>query len=344
MPIKKVIRRPLTKSKKIVKTSDPTRKIIPKIASVSVYHNTLFKTLFESIRFQFRLINEQEQNIGGALLQFNTLTPSNKEMPLHIYDITGINTDGNTYQPLQIMKTDTNNVPYFQTFNGNLKIAGVSGGNEYNFSQSFNKNFMDHANIRLELFGRDKLKTNYKVMLIRFLDDELIPTETSNTQSQRHNAFYLSLVRPYITNRIIPQDGRTKEDLKGRYTILWSKEYSLKERTTDYDQLPRKMIKIFRKVNKLKIYNENQIQFVGNSDDANNLVENFNGANNNSGGSTTQCRTRQRLYLIIMGSMTTDINTSATGLDFTNSSDQSETRGSYNIYYETKYTIPNPTA
>lgn len=327
--------------KKVVSTTSTSKgQPLQRLSAISLYHNKLISILYDTARFQYRLLTEAEANTGGGFLQFNTAPASQKSYPLHIYDITGINNDNNLFTPLNILSQDAANLPYFVPNGSTLKMSGLEGGSEYSIVRGHNKTLMNYLNLKIELFGRENLNTHYKLMLLKIKDEELIPKLSANASNERHNAFWSSMVRPFITHSMLSQDSRTLADLKGRYKVLWQKDYRLKEKSADYDILPRKLVKIFRPINQIKNYNENQRHYFVNNDDPSNLVENNNGQNTSFGSSSTECSVRERIYFIILANSTTDAN-SVNGVDTNDSGSRENARCYYNLTYETKHTIPN---
>lgn len=325
--------------KRTVRKSASLVQPVRALATVATQHNKMLMTLFDKIHFQYRSIAEGESNTGNQVLAY-TSGASITDLPLHVYDLTAVNTEGTKATPFNTLQFNSASLPYFTNVARDLETVGVEDGSEWNNTMSHNKTFMDHINLRIELFGRDIYKTKYRLMLIRFTDDELGTLwDSASSTRERFNAFWKTMVRPHITNSMIPQDPLTKADLSNRFKIVWEKTYTISEKSADYDQNNRKLVKIFRKVNQIKTYNENPRSPNGGDGDDDPADFDYPLVTSYTGNSTTQCRIPQRLYLVICANQSVDLN-SATGYDASATTAQRNDRPTYNIWYDVKHTVP----
>lgn len=310
------------------------------LSTVAVQHQKLLLTLFDKIHFQYRQINEDHIDSGKESLGFGTASAAAKPLPCHVYDLTQLNTESSKGTPQYKLYLDASDRPWFSNdVSQTLETVGVEDGSEWNNTVSQNKGLLDHINLRVELFGRGPMYTRYRLMLVQFTDEELTPKDatTGSSANARFNAYWKTLVRPFYTNAIVPQDPLTKADLSNRVKVLWQKDYKLTEKENSFDQNQRKLVKIFKKINQIKTYNEEPRDPTGmNGNDDPDTME-YPIVTSYTGNATTQCRVPQRLYLVILANSSVDQFASGLDAEVANKTDY---LASYNIWYDTKFTFP----
>lgn len=339
MPMMKkkfVPKKPVKKfAKKVVRKSATAgiARATTALATVATHHNKLLTSLFDKMYFTYDGLNEEEVNKGFHSLKFNSST---NELPCHIFDLTMICNESNNPGPQLVLKKDASGYPVFQNAGpSQTLVPSTSDGSGYNPAQSLNRTLMEYYNCKLELFGRPAHKTKYNIALLQFTDSELSPSVSSSSAAAKFNQCWLHWVRPYVTNSIMPRDSRVMSDLKGKFKILWQKDYTINEQKSYNDELPRRVVTIYKKLNKLMKYNPSPVMSTVFQDD--NPINQDSGATTSGGNSVTTDNNR-RLWLVITANQTKDEN--ATGYDQSTGVGAAADEPSDNIWYRTKHVVP----
>lgn len=328
-PVKKVVKR---------KSIPKTKSVTNSLAALSMHHHKVLYSLFDHISFGYIACNEQETSRGAVQLRLDTTSAINKQLPLHVYDMTTILTDTtlSQYAGLQ-MRMSSADYPYFD-ISGTLSNFGVNDGAAVASTQNHNRTIQEYFDIRLELFGRDTKYTKYNVMLLKIFDEDLLPLITVDSSKGKHNNFWKHLARPYYTNSLIPADSRIMNDLKGKYKILWQKDYTMRDKDSSFDEVQRKKVKIFKKLQQLNTYNEGPWQMNYGDDNPQTLF-----TQTTNGASSAYPSVNKRIFLVIRGSQTQDINVGTNTFDAGSTAPGDGDICSYNIYFKTKHMIPQTT-
>lgn len=333
MPFRKKISKKTYKPKRTYKKKTTSKKAPRRVDKVQnaligsqIYSQRLMSTMFDKIYFDWRRVNEFENTTGANVMQYNTGAALGQELPLQMYDLTSIVTDGAAGLPKMTLYTTAAGLPFFVNDALGMTCTGASDGQSFSTAQSINKAMCEYQDVRLELFDRPAIKTIWNLSLVTINDESMHPLFTASATARKHNNFWNQFSRPYYTNTLVPVDKRITDDLKGQYRILWSKTYTMRDRNSDRDDPVRKVVKIFRKVNKVYRYNANpEVKTYGN-DDPNELF-----VPTAAGTTFPHAEQRQRVYLMIRSSCTKDVNLEgAVAADST----------SYNMYFKSKYVIP----
>jgi hypothetical protein len=345
---------PRAMPKKIMrKSKKQSPNMVNALSTVTLHHNKLLGSLFDTLYFEAKAMREFElsaiptagSTIGRVPLQYNTAAAvGNTQFPLHIYDITAIasqdGTSTTTFGNCLYMDNATSVIGFtgapFTTYMPTLSCVGTNDGGSFNSNQNLNRTLMEYADIRLDLFQRDKYSSEYTVELMKINDETITPdnaTGTSLVGQYNFQAFWKNQVRPLYTNSLMPTDARTNYDMKGKHTVLWEKTYKLRERLNDADSYIAKRVNIFKKIQKVLRYNENpQNPTAMTGDNPETNIYNTT----DTGRSTTQTRPKDRIYLVIKGKQTIDYN--AAGQD--TAAPAVGDIHSYSIYFKSKHVTP----
>lgn len=181
--------------------------------------------------YRFQGVNRQNANngtfTGGEVTTipapgFYTLhtTPNAaglQRFPLHVFDLTSINNTG-TPVPHQYLQFDDSGLPSFTDLDGQTSAgaygAAMTWGMEYSNVNKTNtqQRYITHNwfDIRLNLYGARSQPTFYDVMLVRFTNKTLDPTEfKTNTGLSaedliKRRALYQGMVKSLVYNPILP--------------------------------------------------------------------------------------------------------------------------------------------
>ena len=192
---------------------------------------------------------------------------------------------------------------------------------------------MEYADVRLDLYQRDKYTSEYVIQLIRFNDEILVPDNNFTASLPIFQSFWKNQVRPLYTNTLVPTDHRVNQDLKGKHSVIWEKTYKLKEKLNDADSFTCKRVNIFKKIQKVLRYNENPQSPTMTTDNPETNIY----STSSTGTSTNLTRPKDRIYMIIKAKQTIDANT-VNGNDLSTFSYTDI--HSYNIFFKSKHVTP----
>lgn len=337
---RKMVRKPRVAKKRIVNRKKTVRRVSKKpavttaLATVAVQHNKMLRALFDSNYYEYKRCTEMEVNRGYHNIYLDTVSALSKVLPMHVYDLTSIVTDSLAPSAFWECRFNSLDYPFFQPVDS-LTFIGANNGSGFNVAQSVNRSIQDYFDLKVELFARSTKRTHWNLMLLKVFDEEMLPKENADSSAGKHNNFWKQLVRPFYTNTFIPSDSRIMADLKGKYKILWQKDYSFKDKDSSFDEVQRKTVKIFKKLNQLNTYNENPEQ-KNYTDDNPNTV--FQATAAGTTGVRTSCN--KRIFLVIRASATQDLNVGTNTWDAGATTPDAIDIPSYNVYLRTKHTIP----
>lgn len=173
---------------------------------------------------------------------------NNTTLPLYTFDITSaINSDtsGGTIirsKPMSSAYVDTTGDIYFQARAG-VKADGTTQSDELQIERATqgdltmypnSQDILKWVNVKLALWGCKSRSTRYKLMLVRFKDDRIIPFHEQLPSSQR-NEFFQALLKPYVFNPI----ATTQNSFKQKMQILKTQDIQIEDTdTSSTDQDP----------------------------------------------------------------------------------------------------------
>lgn len=335
---RKMVRKPRVAKKRVVNRKKRVVRKAPvttALATIAVQHNKMLKSLFDHNYYEYKRCQEMELGYGFNQMLLDTTSAFNKYVPLHVYDLTSIITDGQTPAAYYQMNLNSLDYPFFLPTD-TLTQIGVNDGGGLTITQSHNRTIQEYFDVRLELFARNTKKTQWNVMLLKLFDEDLVPLEAADSNKGKHNNFWKQLVRPYYTNTLIPSDTRIMSDLKGKFKIMWQKTYSFKDKDSSFDEVQRKTVKIFKKINQLNKYNEKPEQ-KNYTDDSPNTQFVATAA----GTTSVNCQVPNRWYMVIRANNTTDSNQGTNTWDAGGGVPAFMDIPSYNVFVRTKHMVPN---
>lgn len=337
---RKMIRKPKVVRKRTV-AKKPARRVLRQapvtkaLSTIAVHHNTMLRSLFDHNYYEYKNCNEMESSRGAISVNLDTTSALNKLMPLHVYDLTSIVTDGQSPVAQYILNFNSSDYPFFTT-SGSVVQVGANDGGGVPTVQSHNRTIQEYFDVRLELFARETKKTVWNVMLLKLFDEDIAPLAAADSTKAKHNNFWKQLVRPFYTNTLIPSDSRIMGDMKGKFKVLWQKSYTFKDKDSSFDEVQKKTVKIFKKLNQLNKYNESPEQKNYNDDNPNTQF-----VATAAGTTAPFCQLPKRIYMVIRANNTTDYNIGTNTWDSGASVPALTDIPSYNIYYRTKHMVPN---
>lgn len=257
----------------------------------------LMKMNTADLFYGVREVNELEVGSGKNILQDNVVA---NEMPLHIYPLYSIINNSVTPGGMYILKTNGHDF----TKKLNVEFMGAKGSLSASpTSQEVTQLLHRYVDARFLLWSDDLRKTVFRIQLIKIFDEDLNPTDITVTdvdiQKKRKLFYYYKSLRSQLTSPIIKNEVYGSQ-LKGKYKIIWTKDYGIDEKLNDRDEHHYQEVRLFRKTDDIKHYREfPQINNSSNDDNPDIIkYEDF------LGSVSEEPLLSQRLYLMITANTT----------------------------------------
>ena len=258
------------KSKKTIKKSNrknfsKNRKYSKKNSKVdnqlSMYKK-LMKLNTQSFYMGIRQVNPLSSSTGKvSLVQVH---PTTLELPVHIYPLSNIEQSGSTQTGLY--RLHQNCFDFVTSGSPNLEYLGNNGNTIQNVDNlKVRKLIHNYTSINLCLRGKDSKKSLFTCYLVKFKEDLFDPvrnpTLSGSTDQRKRKSFFGHIMRKSL-NPIIQNENTMSNDVRRSVQILWKKNYVVREKLSTEDQMPYKVVKIFRKLNQIVSYtNDGNIEY-----------------------------------------------------------------------------------
>jgi len=278
--------------------------------------------------FGMRKINEHENHIGQQ-----TLSWSNTHYPLDIININSIvNTNGTntaTGSMLKALQTDG------YSFSGieNVSLQNKYGGTTTQGIDEVKSLYHRWSKINLCLWADTLRATIFKVYLVKLKDRVLDPYDSRNdstsaeVQDARKQLYLQYFLNNQLSHPIVPPSKISKDIFK-KFDIVWRKTYIIDEQLNDRDQRPHRIVKLFRRNDRLISYNRNEALVANNVDNPESIAT----INNDSNKKAYPVRTSDQLFMVITANCTK--SQAEDGVNYH--------KATYDLLVESKYTtIPN---
>lgn len=238
----------------------------------------------------------------------NKVNGTNRDLPLYTYDLTSVINFGSNVtlpsQPLSQMFQNINGDIFFASRNnlgpdGNTTTAelGIEQSPNYLNNSSFapfNRSYLRWASIKMNLWGCKNRSTKFTIQLVRYNDEDIVPTHISNATTKRTSVFQ-NIIKSKAFNPISTSGaGLYKKDVK----ILKSETFIIQP-TANYevDTDPHvKTVNWFCRMDKLINYiqNANKLTTPADTADQADYVQNLGQQND------AYANPKARVYLVIM--------------------------------------------
>lgn len=243
---------------------------------------------------------------GNYWMQNRTVTGV-RYLPLYMFDLTSVyeNPTGTNSNPfLQLCQSSTTGVMAFTPKDNGATGAGLTWFVEKSPTSAtdppdpFSKSFLKAVSIKLNCWGAKTKAAQYTIQLVKFLDDELVPSHGTYTAdlalgTAKRSDFYQNLIKT-LTYNPIAQTGGT---YRGRMKVLKSETFTLQPNdTSDGDTDPNvKTVSMYVAMNRIISYQESAAVLPTDTQ----LNENASFAQLNSAQFKPQTRPKARVYLMI---------------------------------------------
>lgn len=212
---------------------------------------------------------------GYYWLSNKVVSASTRALPLYLFDLTACNNEGLTpptpfvmlqqdstagamaFTPISGLSDDGVTV----TSNLNEEVTPISGtGAATAIVKPHRKSILDSVSIQMNCWGSTTKADKYTVALVRFTDDDIVPTHGSYASdlaaaNSKRTDFFQNMMKPLTFNPIATTGGLHSKCMK----VIKSMSFTIQPNaTTDGDTDPDvRVIKWFVKMNKLLNYVEN---------------------------------------------------------------------------------------
>jgi len=250
---------------------------------------------------------------GFYWLSNKTVSASTRALPLYLFDLTAVNNEGLAAPTpfLMLQQDNTAGAMAFTPISGLAEdgttatsslveeISPLSGtGAATALTKVHRKSILDSISIQMNCWGSTTKADKYMVALVRFTDDDLVPTHGSYVSdlaaaNTKRTDFYQSMMKPLTFNPIATTGGLFSKKMK----IIKQMAFTIQPNsTTDGDTDPDvKVIKWFVKMNKLLNYVEKATTLT-NVADTNDQADY---ARQTESEITNQVNPKSRIYLMI---------------------------------------------
>lgn len=197
---------------------------------------------------------------GAVQLSSSTTSPDTSGMlPLLVVPLLNIQNGGNTGYGLMRLRANgydfqSLDTPIYLGAKGNIKTDPSTAS-----SLSIKRALVNYFDVRLLLRQHGSKDVRFKVYLMKITHPDLNPvvTETNtDRQKMKQMLFYNHFLRQQIANPILENFEQTTNSIKGKYKIIWEKQYNLKEQPSILEDIQYKQVHIFKRLNQLTRYTE----------------------------------------------------------------------------------------
>ncbi len=192
---------------------------------------------------------------NGKLELSKSLAGNNDQLPLHVIPLNNIRNDDVASDGVLELKYNMYNFR-------NLVSVDYKGSSPAGVSKvgvQITSAIQRYILCNLMLWASSSKRMRYEVTLVKLLDNELYPrlTESDTRIQQKKILFYGKyLLKHQITSPITENENWTR-DIRHKFKVLWKKTYSIDEKLSDRDESFFRLVKIFRKTDKIIKYVEN---------------------------------------------------------------------------------------
>jgi len=236
----------------------------------------------------------------------DVVTPTTRNLPLYVFDLTALRENGlatGTVQPFLQMQSGVAGSGGL-TFSPRSHIL-ATGATEQAWSiekspsatdadvMPMSKSFIKSLSIKMNCWGAKTKAAQYTIQLVKFLDDDLVPSTATVDATPKRNDFYQNLIKTLTFNPIAQTGG----SYKGRMKVLKSETFTLQPNSLDDgDTDPNvRTVSMYVAMNRIISYQESAaVQQV-----VTQLHDTAMYAKQGPGQFLGQTRPKQRVYLLI---------------------------------------------
>ena len=276
-----------------------------------------------------REINDLDQNQGKVELSDRTVAVSGvNRLPLCVLPLRNIINGGDTGSGLLYLQQNGHDF----VSGANVEYMGAKGNIDTDppSTVEFSKLLHNYTEIKMLIWQNQDKDVKFNVYLLKIYDEDMNPnnltTTSSDAQNKRTQLFYYHMLRHQLTNPILENTETHLKDIKGKFKILWKKEYHIQERSADHSQNFYKQINFFRRYNDIVRYDESPTT-IGNPPESPDNVNYTSIARD----PTAVPFVRDNLFLIITANTTKSDVDSAVSYD----------TATFDINVRSKYTAPS---
>ena len=328
----------LKRAKKNLKTLAYRSKIGAKLAQLST----------TNIFYNVREVNDIDQGKGRIQMAsssstVNGVNVSTGSLPLCVVPLKNCINGGTA--PAGVLMLD-NACRNFHTICP-YEYAGSTGNtvNEADTVQ-YKKMLLRYVDLRLMLWQNEVKNVSYKCYLVRIFDEDLSPLNDFNFPNPDSNLtaeqeiqvkkrrlfYYYHLLRAQLSSPLIETQESFLKPIKGKFKILWEKEYHIEEQHGQLETAKYQQVKFFKRFDEIvnfqspDSYVNNPI--TPNGDASQETVKYIT----NAGNTNSVPQTKDNLFFIITSNC-------SFGEGESNTTDMDKI--TFDIAMKTKYTVPS---
>lgn len=266
----------------------------------------LSRSQLETVLYRWNAVKSFDSN-GYYWMQNRTIGTGYRALPMYLFDLTSIRENqfgtGWTGPCVQLQQTGTsmvfNNVDHYiadgvtKDLNWAIEKAPNAAAPE-----ALSKAMLKSLSIKMNCWGAKTKAAQFIIQLVRFLDDELVPTHAGETGSSaavttKRNDFYQNLIKNLTFNPISQTGGA----YKGRMKVLKSETFIIQPNSTDDgDTDPNvKTVSMYVAMNRIISYQEAAVNLTTEAD----TQDQADFAVNRQTQFKAQTRPKSRVYLMV---------------------------------------------
>lgn len=269
----------------------------------------LTRSQLETVILRWNGIKAFDTN-GKYFMQNLTLLSAYRGLPLYMFDLTAVRDTlaGDTYVGPFVQLQQTGASMLFQPI---THVIADGTTNDFNWAiekapqatapDILSKTMLKSLSIKMNCWGAKTKATTYTIQLVKFLDDELVPSHggevpTGSYVTQKRSDFYQNLIKSLTYNPIAQTGG----SFKGRMKVLKSETFIIQPNdASDGDTDPNvRTVSMFVAMNRIISYQESAVTIQSEA----NTHDDADFAVNRQTQFKAQTRPKSRVYLMIRAS------------------------------------------
>jgi len=268
----------------------------------------LTRSQLETVIYRWNGVKSFDTN-GYYWMNNRVVTAGRRDLPLYLFDLTSIRENPNgVYASPMLQLTGTAGVSAFDSRIGASSAAPPATGDtrwicekapvDFANNEPQSKTYLKSLSIKMNCWGAKTKAAQYTIQLIKFLDDELVPSHDGyatdiTLATTKRTDFYQNLIKTLTFNPIAQTGG----SYKGRMKVLKSETFTIQPNdTSDGDTDPNvRTVSMYVAMNRIISYQEAATVLAADAD----VSDNAAFAQNAAPQFKAQTRPKNRVYLMI---------------------------------------------
>jgi len=206
----------------------------------------LTRSQLETVIYRWNGVKAFDTN-GYYWLNNRVVTAGRRDLPLYMFDLTAVRSNGAPLGASPMLQLSSDVATGAMAFEPRQHITATGGTSALiNIEKSpqdfvvgdevdaFSKTYLKSLSIKLNCWGAKTKAAQYTIQLVKFLDDELVPSHGTYAAdlalaTTKRSDFYQNLIKSLTFNPIAQTGG----SYKGRMKVLKSETFTIQPNSTD---------------------------------------------------------------------------------------------------------------